>query len=135
MRFADAEILFAHLSVKIHSISCRTSQNAVNQPAVSAIGEFYRFIDCGVLGRLEKKQLIKPEPKQISRIMIKTTRAKPTDPEIEQSQVSENAVEKFGSKGAIGFAKVGGPQTFTKNRVGKFFATAPLLESGESDST
>lgn len=134
MRLPDAQVLSAGLFHELRFAAHRIAQDAVDQSSISAGREFDGFINGSVLRRLEQKQLIETEPQQIAGIVIKMSGPKLTDPEIEQRQVTQDAVEKFRGKGAIGRRKIDGSQARGKNGVREFPSVAPFLQGRESDS-
>ena len=134
MRKPHAGLLAICLFKEIGPPADGVAENAINERPILTIRELHRFVDGGVLRSLEKKQLIQSQPQQITRIVIEMTGTKLTNPKVEQSQVAQNAIEKFRGKGAIGRREIVGSQTFAQDRVGKSSPAAPLFQGGESDS-
>ena len=87
-----------------------------------------------MLRSLKQKQLIETKSKQVAGIVIEMTGAELAQPKVEQRNVTKNAVEKFGGKGAIRRVKPAGPQALAEDCVGEFSARAPLFQGGESDT-
>jgi len=59
------------------------------------------FVNSGVLWSFRDEELVKPKAKKIAKIDINASGAQLADPKIEQSNVSQNPVEKFDGEGAI----------------------------------
>ena len=130
MRFPNAELLDISFLKEFGSGANRVAQDAVDQRTILATGQLHGFVNRGVLRSLEEKQLIEAQPKQIARIVVEMTGPEFADPKIEQDQVPENTVEKFGGKGAIGGVQLSGSQALPENRVRKFSSTTPLFQRG-----
>ena len=64
-----------------------------------------RFENRGVRRRLEEQDLIEPEAQKIARGRIERLGTKLPDPEIEQGEIAQHAVEKLERKTAIGSAE------------------------------
>ena len=110
MRSPDTELFGIGLVQEISFAADRIAQNAVDQRAVSAIRELHRFVNGGVLRSLKQKQLIETKSEQVAGIVIEMTGAEVAQTKVEQRNVTKNAVEKFGGKGAIRRVKPAGPQ-------------------------
>lgn len=134
MRLPDVQVLSVGLLHELRFAARCITQDAVDQSAISAGCELDGFINSGVFRRLEQKQLIETEPQQIAGIVIKMSGPKLTDPKIEQRQVTQDAVEKFGGKGAIRRCEINGSQARGQNGVREFPSVAPFLEGRESDN-
>jgi hypothetical protein len=106
------------------------AEHTIDECSISATGELHGFVNGSVLRSVKKKQLIKSQPEQIARIVVEMTGPEFADPEIEQDQVAQNAVEKLRGKGTIGCAQFNVSQTLVEDRVRKFPATAPLFQGG-----
>jgi hypothetical protein len=104
MRSPNAEFFELRFLKEFGSGANRVAQDAIDQRSISPTGQLHGFENCGVLRSLEEKQLIEAQPEQIARIMVDMTGPELADPKIEQDQVPQNTVEKFGDKGAIGSA-------------------------------
>ena len=134
MRSPDTELFGIGLLQEISFAAHRVAQNAVDQRTVSAIREFHRFVNGGVLRSLKQKQLIETKSEQVAGIVIEMTGAELAQPKVEQRNVTKNAVEKFGGKSAIRRVKPAGAQALAQDCVGEFSARAPLFQGGESDT-
>src|SRR2546423_2098311 len=133
MRFPNAERLGIGFLQQISFGADRATQDAIDERSISATGERDRFVNRGVLWSPEKKQLIEAQPQQISGIVVEMTGAEFADPKIDQDEVAQNAVEKFGGKPSICRGQIAAAQKFAENRVGEPVAVAPLFQGGKSD--
>ena len=127
MRISDAEILLRSLS-RARSAFPRAALRStpLTRDRLLAAGQLDRFEDRRVFRSFEQEELVKAEPQQIARIVVEMSGAQRIDPEIEQRQVSQDAVEKFRGEGAIRADEIARPQELPENRVGKLFAAPPF---------
>jgi hypothetical protein len=134
MRFPDGEFAGISFLQEFGFGANRATQDAVDQRSISPTGELDRFVNRGVFGGLEQKQLVKAQTQQIARIVIEMTGPKFADPEIEQNQVAQNAVEKFRGKSAIRPIESAGSQALAENGISEPVAVAPFFKGRESDA-
>src|SRR5207248_11272053 len=97
--------------------------------------ELDRFVNRRMLRRPEEKKLIDSQTQQITRIMIEMLGAQAADPEIEQGQIAQRAVEKFSGEGAVSRGEIAGPEQSREDRVGEVLACPPLAERVERKFT
>jgi hypothetical protein len=86
-----------------------------------------------MLRRFEEEKLIKAEPHQITRVVIQMLGTKPMNPKIEQSEVSQNAIEKLCREGAVRTGEIARSQELAEDSVRKLFAHSPFLQSEEGE--
>src|SRR6478735_4426287 len=82
---------------------------------------------------LDQQNLIEPETQDVARARIDRFGAQLGDPEVEQAQVAQYAVEKLKDKGAVGGTEGSASKNVRDNLVGKLGATAPAVERLESE--
>jgi hypothetical protein len=108
------------------------SQDPVDQPSVAAVCRLDGFVNGRVLRRLKEEELIESKSQQIAGSVIEMTRAELGDPEVEQGQVTNDAIKKLGGEGPIRRIEPAGSQPFAQNGVRKFFSRPPFFKRGES---
>jgi hypothetical protein len=80
-----------------------------------------------VFRSLENEQLIKAQSQQIAGRMVEMTGTEVANPKIQQRQVTQNPVEKFGDKCPIRGVEFARPQAFAQNGVGESSSVPPLV--------
>ena len=98
---SHAEILGISHFQEFRLFAQGVSQDGIDQRPNSCAGKFHCFENSRVLWSLKKKQLVDAEAQQIACVVIEVTGAERLNPEIEQSQVAEDSVEKFRDECAI----------------------------------
>src|SRR2546426_11986281 len=101
MRCSDIERLGPGLLAQFVSPAQSGAQNSVDQWTVFLPCNVHGFVNGGVLGSLKNKQLIKAKSKNIPKINIDGCSSETADPEIEQGQIAQDAVEQLDREGAI----------------------------------
>src|SRR5205814_911570 len=134
VRFADAEIAGVCLAPKIGLSAGGIAQDRVDERSASRRGERNGLKNRRMLRGLEHEQLIKPEPQKIAGIVVEMSGSQGIDPKVEQSQMAQDAIEKFGDEGAIRRRQIVCSQELPEDRVGKLIAGSPFLQSDESDA-
>jgi hypothetical protein len=121
--------------LKIGFLAKSVSQNTVDQRTIASASQLYGLINRSVFRGLEKEELIEAKLQQIARSMIEMSGAQFADPEVEQGEVAQHPVEKFGGKRAIGGGQLAGSQALVQDRVGKFSASAPFRQRRDGNRT
>ncbi len=106
---------------------------ALIRPRFRAGASSHRLVNRGVGGGLDEQGLVKPEAQNIARRWLHRRGAEFTDPEIEQAEIAQDAVEKLEGKGAIGRAERAARESLRHNLVGEFAAVAPAAEGVEGE--
>ena len=135
MRCADTEILFVRVAQQVRFPARGVPQNGVDERSAFRLGQRDGLENCRMLRSFEQEQLIKAEPQKIARIAIETAGTKAIDPEIEQSQVPQNGVEKLRGETAIRRRQIARAQEVRENCVRELFTRAPFLQGDESEAS
>ena len=101
MRFSHLERLLVCLILQFGFAADRVSQDGVDERSAFLRRERNGLENRGVFRRLKKKELVEAQSKQIARIVVEMSGAELANPEIEQRQIPQRAVEQLGGEGAI----------------------------------